>query len=387
MAEATIGRESPSSQAEAADVLRTATAQGLHVRPRGGGTKLGWGRPSAEPGVELSTGGLDRIVEHNEGDLTAVLEAGVPVAGAQEAFAGAGQMLALDPPLGPAAEATIGGLVASADSGPRRHRYGAVRDLVLGATVALSDGTVARSGGKVIKNVAGYDLAKLFSGSFGTLGLILQVAVRLHPRPETTATAALASDDLDLIARAASVLSHSRTEKECLDVAFSEGSGRVLARFAGATARDQAEAALDELSGAGLESGVTEDDEELWARQRAAQRSADGVVIRVSGLQSRLAGTLRAAEREGASLVGRVAPGLSWLRLPASDAEEAVAAIERLRGELAPSPCVVLDAPEEVRRAVDPWGPGGSALELMRRVRARFDPAGTLNPGVFVGGI
>ena len=133
----------------------------------------------------LETGGLDRILEHNVGDFTAVLEAGVPFADAQQAFAEHGQRLAWDPPEGgrDGRLATVGGIVATADSGPLRHRYGGVRDLVVGMNVVLSDGTIAKSGGKVIKNVAGYDVAKLFAGSFGTLGLIASVSVRLHPLP------------------------------------------------------------------------------------------------------------------------------------------------------------------------------------------------------------
>src|SRR5207244_6227468 len=118
-----------------------------------------------------------------------------------EAFAEAGQMLAIDPP--DRGGATVGGVLATADSGPLRHRYGAPRDLVLGITVALADGSVASAGGKVIKNVAGYDLAKLFTGSYGTLGAILQVAVRLHPRPERAATARGLGDDPDAVAEAA----------------------------------------------------------------------------------------------------------------------------------------------------------------------------------------
>ena len=146
---------------------------------------------------------MAKILEHNEGDLTAVLQAGVPLAEAQALFGEAGQMFALDPPLGAGDATTIGGLVASADSGPLRHRYGGVRDLVLGITLALSDGTIAKAGSKVIKNVAGYDLGKLFTGSYGTLGLILDVTVRLHPKPVATATAFGASDDADVLAAAA----------------------------------------------------------------------------------------------------------------------------------------------------------------------------------------
>ena len=175
------------SETEIAEAL----AQGTPVRIAGGGTKLGWGEP-VEAERELSTAGLDRIVEHNAGDLTAILEAGVPLAAAQERFAEAGQMLALDPPDG---GATIGGVVATGDSGPLRPRYGGPRDLVLGLRAALPDGSVIKSGGKVIKNVAGYDLGKLMAGAFGTLGAIVEVAVRLHPQPERTATAAGGTTD------------------------------------------------------------------------------------------------------------------------------------------------------------------------------------------------
>src|SRR5918999_4204815 len=175
---------------EAAAEIRDLAA----VRPRGGGTKLGWS-PAGEGVADFDTRRLDRIIEHNEGDFTAVLEAGVPLVEAQAAFGAAGQMLALDPPLGEGDAATIGGVIAANDSGPLRHRFGGARDLVLGVTVVLSDGTIAKSGGKVIKNVAGYDLAKLFTGTYGTLGLIASVAVRLHPAPPRTATVTARSDD------------------------------------------------------------------------------------------------------------------------------------------------------------------------------------------------
>src|SRR5262245_60493160 len=171
------------------------------VRPRGGGTKLGWS-PKTDA-VDFDTRRLNRILEHNEGDFTAILEAGVSLVEAQAKFAAAGQMLAIDPPLGAGDAATIGGVMATNDAGPLRHRYGTMRDLVVGVTVVLSDGTIAQSGGKVIKNVAGYDLAKLFTGSYGTLGLIVQVAVRLHPAPPRTATASAQSDDPAVLAAAA----------------------------------------------------------------------------------------------------------------------------------------------------------------------------------------
>ena len=208
------------------------------VRPRGGGTKLSWS-PKADA-VDFDTRRLNRILEHNEGDFTAVLEAGASLVEAQAQFAAAGQMLAIDPPLGAGDAATIGGVMAANDSGPLRHRYGSMRDLVVGVTVVLSDGTIAQSGGKVIKNVAGYDLAKLFTGSFGTLGLIVRVAVRLHPAPERTATLTAESDDPGTLARAARDLAALPLEADSLDVSWEGDAGRLDVRFGGSTAVERA---------------------------------------------------------------------------------------------------------------------------------------------------
>jgi glycolate dehydrogenase FAD-binding subunit len=370
----------PASYEEAAEVLRAAAMDGRRARVRGTGTRLHWGAPIEPPDVELSTERLDAVVEHNAGDLTAVVQAGVPLARVREQLAAAGQMLALDPP----GEGTVGGLLATADSGPLRHRHGAARDLVLGMTVALSDGTLARAGGKVIKNVAGYDLAKLFTGSYGTLGAILEVAVRLHPIPPATATAVGESADPGAVARGAAALTHARIEAQCLDVAWARGEGRVLARFAGAKAAGQAAASAAILKAAGLQVAMEDDDAGVWERQRAGQRSGDAIVVRVSGVQTQLADQMRAAESAAGSLVGRAAFGLSWITLPAAGG----ATVAEIRRALAPAPCVVLDAPDEVRGELDVWGIEDSpAIELMRRVKGRFDPAGACSPGILVGGI
>ena len=291
-------------------------------------------------------------------------------------------MLALDPP--DPGGATIGGLVATADSGPLRSRYGGARDVVVGITVALSDGTVARAGSKVIKNVAGYDIAKLFTGAFGTLGAILEVSVRLQPLAPGTATAAAGSDDPAELARATSALTHAPLEHVGLDVRWGGGDGVVLCRFGGATSREQAEAAVRVIRDSGIAGTVIEDDDAAWDRQRDGQiadrrrRSTQTALVRVLELATRL----------GARLVGRAPLGISWLVLHDRSPDEAAQALAELRAELAPAPCVLLDAPEELRRRVDPWGPLDPALTVLtRRVKERFDPAGACNPGVFVGGI
>ena len=355
--------QAPSTREELASLLRSAGEAGTPVRFVGGATKLGWAAPAPEPITDVPTAGLDRIIEHNAGDLTSVLESGVLLATAQATFGEAGQMLALDPPDD---GATIGGVVATADSGPLRSRYGGVRDLVVGMRVALSDGTLAKSGGKVIKNVAGYDIAKLFTGSFGTLGAIVELSMRLHPLPPETSTALGSSADADELARGAAALGQSALEHHGLDVRWEAGRGTVLARFAGAVARPQSEAAEVLLRREGLSTEILDDDTSVWDEQRAAQRGP--LVVKVSGLPTRLPALLRAADQLGASVVGRAALGVSWLRLE----EPSGAAVERLRRDWI---AVVQDRPAELH--VDPWGEmDPAALALMQRVKDRFDPAG-----------
>jgi glycolate dehydrogenase FAD-binding subunit len=370
----------PTSVAAAADLLATLGKEGTPICPTGTGSRLAWGAGST-PDSPLSTLGLSRIVRHDAGDFTAELEAGVPLRHAQQAFAAAGQWLALDPP---EPSGTIGGLVASADSGPSRHRFGGVRDLVIGITVVLSDGSVAKAGGNVIKNVAGYDLGKLFAGSYGTLGLIATVTVRLHPLPSGTATAVGSSADPAALGAAALTLARRPLEALAFDASWHGGRGELAIRFAGVTAGAQAATAAASLSTLD-DVRVVDDDAPLWTERASAQRSAGGAVIRVGGLPTDLPLVLAAAVRAGASVVSRAALGLSWLALPAGpDLADRVAA---LRAALAPRPGTVLDGADRIG-AGSGWGaadPG--SLAVMERVKARFDPARIFRPGRFVGGI
>jgi glycolate oxidase FAD binding subunit len=364
------------SFSEIAEQVAAFGQAGTAIRPQGSGSRAGWGGSDEASTVVVSTAGLNRIIEHNPGDFTAVLEAGVPLAAAQEAFATAGQWLAIDP--GPPG-GTIGGLVATADSGPSRHRYGGVRDLIIGVTLVLSDGTVAQSGGRVIKNVAGYDLGKLFTGSYGTLGLIAQVAVRLHPLPSSTATVIGTFTDASALAEAAVGLARRPLEATCLDAVWAGGVGRLLIRFGGVAAGEQATATAALLPGA----EVLPDDEPVWAAQRSAQRSVDGAVLTVSGRPTDLSRVAGAADAAGGTLVSRAALGLSWLALPFT--EDLDARVAEVRRTLAPRAVTVRDGGDRVTQpwpAVDP-----GALAVMERVKARFDPARIFRPGAFVGGL
>lgn len=359
----------PDSEQDAADLLRGYSARGIAVRIAGACTKP-WGGAGAGCAVELSTTGLDALVEHNAGDFTAVLQPGASLRALDELFAAQGQMLALDPPLGDGDAATVGGAIATGDSGPLRHRYGAVRDLVLGLQLATPDGSVSRSGSKVIKNVAGYDLAKLMAGAYGTLGVVCEVSIRLHPVPHEPVTVVIAGDDPAALAARARELTHLPLEAEALDLRWSGGEGAVLIRLAGPSAPERAKAIAD--------GEVADDDEGAWTAQRDAQRGP--VVVRVSTTQTGLADVLALARDLGATCVARASLGLAWLRLGEADA----ATVERIRAALSGAHCVLLDAPEALRRDVDPWG-GLPGEALMRRVKARFDPHDTCNPGLMLG--
>ena len=333
-----------------------------------------------DPDLELSTRALNQLVAHNEGDLTAVLQAGLAMEDAQAAFAEHGQRLSLDPP-NPGGQATVGGIVATADSGPLRHRFGAVRDLVLGVRIALPDGTVARAGSNVIKNVAGYDLGKLMCGAFGTLGVVTEVTVRLHPLPARTVTVTARGGDLRTLCDAAADVAALPLELEALDLRWDgpDAGGAVLASAAGSAPAEVAAAAASVATARGLDVDIATDGDFTWTEQRERQRARPGeAVLRVSALPSALVDVLGAAP----SGVARAGLGLAWLRIPAD-----VELVRRLRVDLAPAPCVLLDAPLALKSGIDPWGAAGPAVELARRVKQRFDPARVCNPGILVGGI
>jgi glycolate oxidase FAD binding subunit len=246
----------------------------------------------------------------------------------------------------------------------------------VGVTVVLADGSIAKSGGKVIKNVAGYDLAKLFTGSFGTLGLIARVAVRLHPAPARTASVTARSDDPAALARAARSLAALPLEADCLDLGWEGDAGWLGLRFGGVSAVEQAEAARAHVELDDTEI-VADDDHEAWALRRTLQRGE--LVLKVSGRPTDLESVIHEARRAGGTVVSRAALGLSWISLPEG------ADVAALRDALAPRACAVLDGADRVPApwpAVDP-----GALAVMERIKARFDPDRAFKPGAFVGGL
>lgn len=263
---------SVSSLAEASKALAAAHAEGRHTRI----------------GEDLTTEGLDRILEHEEGDLTCTVEAGLRLSTLNSALARAGQRLSLDPPGDP----TIGALLATNTSGPLRHRYGAPRDLVLGTTLVLADGTIANSGGKVVKNVAGFDLARLVCGSRGQLALIVRASFRLHPVPKTARTLVVETDD---VASTAALLLGSQLQPSALDVLH---PGRVAALFEGSERAVEAQ-----LAAARAIVGGEESDAAVWEESRIRQSAARGRVrFAPADLAEMLAGLPEAVVRPAAGI-------------------------------------------------------------------------------------
>jgi glycolate oxidase FAD binding subunit len=375
----------PADHGEAEKAMCALARDRRTVRIRGGGTKFDWGNPIAVD-LELSTTRLNRVLEHSPGDFTLVVEPGVRLADLQERLRATGQRLALDPPVGAGAAATVGGIVATGDAGPLRHRYGTARDLLLGVSVVLPGGQVAKAGGRVIKNVAGYDLAKLYARSFGSLGLISRMVLRVHPVAVDPVTILARCSDQAVTARAARHLARCQLEPERLDVNWAKGSGSVLAEVAGVASAKLAARAQRLLSREGLEAETVNgvDAEALWDLQRQGQRSPEGgATVMVLGECAPLEPIFDVAERAGASLVGRAAHGLAWLRLPPAGNGEIARNVMMLRRELGGRHCAVLDAPEAVRREVDSFAIAElPESRLIAAVKRRFDPTRACSPGL-----
>jgi glycolate oxidase FAD binding subunit len=379
----------PGSTAQAAAVLRAAAAQDLAVVVRGSGTKQDWAMPPRRLDLVLDTRRLTGVVEHAAGDLVVVVRAGTTVEEVQEKLGPAGQQLALDAPL---PGASVGGTVAVSTSGPRRMLYGTVRDLLIGVTVVRPDGVVAHAGGKVVKNVAGYDLDKLVTGSYGTVGLITRCAFRLHPLPAASAFVRRRVHDPDEAGRLVAAVLAAQVVPAALEVDVPPDGGIDVAVLLEGVAKGVAERieAVNVLLGGHPTMSYTPPD--WWS---AYPWSAGDVGIKLTATLSRVTSLLRAAlsarERHGAPLAvrGSAGTGVLYAGLPGTTDPEVVArVVEELRAAAhgAAGHAVVLTAPAAVRDRLDLWGPA-PGLALMRRVKQQFDPDGRFAPGRFVGGI
>ncbi|MEU8144752.1 FAD-binding oxidoreductase [Nonomuraea sp. NPDC048901] len=365
----------PESVEEISAVLRACAGAGLAVVPVGGGTKLHWGHPPERCDVLLDLCCLNEVVEHAAGDLVVKTQAGVTMDALAEALAEQGQELALDVPF--AEGATVGGTLAAATAGPRAFRYGTARDLLIGITVVLPDGTVAKSGGRVVKNVAGYDLGKLFTGSYGTLGVIAEATFRLHPLPadHRYVVTELAQRHVQEVT---AMLAASQAEPSAVELDWPGGDAPItLAVLVEGSAAGQRAEALREAIGAGA---VTDEAPAWWGLI-----SDDELLIELRFPPARTSDVLAEVRDTGLSLRGSPVAGRVWLQPTAEPPADFGGVVSGLRERLTPlgGRVTVLAAPHE---GVDRWGPV-SALPLMRRVKERFDPERRMSPGRFIGGI
>jgi glycolate oxidase FAD binding subunit len=381
----------PGSETELAAALRWGDATGLCVVPRGGGTKTCWGNPPIRADLILSTARLNRVIEYAWADLTVSVEAGCTIQDLQNTLAEHGQRIAMDP-LWPK-RATVGGILSTNDSGSLRIRYGALRDLIIGVTIALPDGTLASSGGRVVKNVAGYDLPKLVTGALGTLGVITRANFRLHPMPRNTWSFTFMARDLGDANRVVLAVQDSWLMPSGLQVRFSaRAAPAVDIRFEGTDAGLSAQAlALRKLAAPATET-VTSD--AVWqAREELWSSAEQAAIAKFSVLPASVAETCGRIRQLSDSLGVEwravvQGTGLGWLRLEASNSPAIQQVLQTLRPELehAGGSLAVLHRPVAMP-TIDAWGSGTDAFPLMLNVKQQFDPRGTLNPGRFIGGI
>jgi glycolate oxidase FAD binding subunit len=385
-------RVAPANAEGIAQVLRFAQANGLSVVPTGSGSKLNWGNPVSTD-VELSLERLSTLREHAWEDLTCTVQAGCSWATMQNELARHGQMVALDP-LWPD-RATVGGVVATNDSGTLRLRYGGLRDLIIGMTLVLADGAIAKTGGKVVKNVAGYDLHKLLTGSFGTLAVITEVNFRLHPIEQHTRTFTATVPDVALLDRPLADLSHSQMTPSGIQLRLGQGVARLDVRIS--TRPECFDEHIARLRQVFNPLALAETDESAWQTRQQLFASAGGAVLKASMMPSDICSV--AAELQQISADAGInlalvvqACGLATISLTSalgSDANALIALINHLRARLRTSggSAVLLRAPDVLRGRIDPWDCQSDALPLMREIKRRFDPKRVLSPGRFVGGI
>jgi glycolate oxidase FAD binding subunit len=383
----------PGDEQDVAKVLKLANDAGLAVIPRGGGTKVAWGNPPQRADILLSTARVNRVLEHAWSDLTATVEAGCTIKQLRETLAQHGQRLALDP-LWPS-RATVGGVLSANDSGALRLRFGSLRDLIIGVILALPDGTLAKSGGKVVKNVAGYDLPKLATGALGTLGIITSATFRLHPLPQEVCTISCLARDVREGQRLVLAIQNSKLAHSALQIRFVESMQPQIDVLFEATQAGLA-AQVEQLKLILAPSAVIDPGPAVWnARQElysaAKDNESGSALAKISVLPSQIAEALEilsalAADRARCNAVMQ-ATGIGSVHLEATPAALAdVLKTLRTKLEAMGGSAMIAHAPS-AKPALDAWGNPGDALPLMRAVKQQFDPKSTLNPGRFVGGI
>jgi glycolate oxidase FAD binding subunit len=382
----------PASVEELSKVMALANRAGWSVVACGSGSKMGWGAPPSAVDLLVRTRRMSAVLEHSAGDLVVSVEAGIQLNALQLSLAASGQMLGLDPP---EPGATMGGVIATNASGPRRLRYGTVRDLLIGIKVVLADGTVARAGGKVVKNVAGYDLGKLFTGSLGTLGVIAEATFRLHPRPSTQGALEIVTTEPSQVGAIVHRILASALVPSAVELDWVVGDPlRLIVLFEGIEpgVEAQVRSAGTLLGELAVCSPIGDELPRFWAGIATRPWEVGAIGLKIAHPPGELARVLtavvQASSRFGATahVRGNAASGILYLGARVGDATSAAALIAELRAAIHDGSVVVHESPPEFAPALDAWGPV-SGIDLMRRLKHEFDPAGLLNRGRFVGGI
>jgi glycolate oxidase FAD binding subunit len=381
----------PHSAEHIAAALRLCIEAEAAVIPWGGGTAMAIGNPPRQADVVIELGKLNRVIEHDHANLTATVQSGITLSALQTALAPQRQFVPLDAPL--PERATVGGIVAANLNGPRRSYYGSVRDLVIGMRVVLASGEQIKAGGKVVKNVAGYDMCKLFVGSLGSLGIITEATLRMAPIPENAATL-IASGTLTQAERFNEELSRSPLLPAAVfllndgDMAqwrlavWCEGFEESVARHL----RDLADIAA--RVGLNTRTLDRESHDRFWNKSRDFPLEPDCLVYRVTLPRAKIFDFARRVQNwAGMKLSSDLAVGTVWLALPAhtSGLEKFVELIEVARQQHGHA--VVFAAPGEFKQGVEVWGPSPTTISLQREIKRQFDPRGLLNPGRFLAGL
>lgn len=386
----------PATEAELAAAMACADNHRWRTLPSGSGSKLTWGGLGNGVDLVISTARLNRVIDHAVGDMTLTAQAGVKLADLVPLLAQHNQFLAIDPAYPD--RATLGGIVATADTGALRQRYGGLRDMLIGISFVRYDGQMAKAGGRVVKNVAGYDLMKLVTGSYGTLGIISQLTFRLYPRQDVSKTMVITgtADRIDSLVSALRLSPLTPVAIDVLSPALAARLGysdfALLARFQSiAPGVDEQINSLKAMVGPDLSSHVLDgvEDEQVWAAVGEAlfppdPEPGDAVVAKVGVLPTQAVHWLEAlppgslARLHGGSGIGTV-------RLAAATTD--VVKEIRARAEASKGYLTLLEAPLSLKKSMDVWGYSGSALGMMTAIKAQFDPHGVLSPGRFVGSI
>jgi glycolate oxidase FAD binding subunit len=409
----------PSTKEEISEILKLANRNSLSVIPWGGGTKISLGNEPSKADIVISTNRFNRIIEHNDSDLVATAECGIKLAEFQPALREKNQSLPIDPPHLERG-ATIGGIIATNDSGPRRLRYGTthgtMRELVLEIKIIRPDGEIAKAGAKVVKSVAGYDIPKLFVGSLGTLGIIIEATLRLYTIPEYSLTCITSFPSIQTAHAAALSILKSSLTPTCLELVNSSLSESISTKldlelrknaYVLATRFESVEKAVKNqaaklneiLSNHGGRGLIVEGDtdERFWyeitefpcikGKNSIVTCKASVLIKDVSTLLQKLEDLSKNTGLETLASA-RAGNGVLIICLDGDmpNLLHATRSLRELVGSINGN-MVIQQAPFSVKSGIDVWGEIGSSLELMKRLKSQFDPNGVMNPGRFVGGI